>query len=312
VAPLSIDMQVESFVNLVDPARSDFESLVTLVSESVDADDRPRMFREMMRTFDVSERASSVTAPTLVIYSPKSGWDLEGAAREIASRIPNAQLLERPFERVTLADSLSDEVVSLVGDFINEVSGETGDAAASDAREPHGAFRTILFTDVEESTLLTAQYGDAKARELLQKHERLTREALAAHSGDEIKTMGDGFMVSFDSASGAIDAAVEMQRAISAHFEQTETPMRIRIGINAGEPIAQDDDLYGTAVIQAARIMSHADGGEILVSDTVRNLVAGKEYLFSLKGAFDLKGFEEPVRLFEVGWRDGSAALPPS
>jgi class 3 adenylate cyclase len=80
--------------------------------------------------------------------------------------------------------------------------------------------------------------------------------------------------------------------------------MRIRIGINAGEPIATNDDLYGTAVIQAARIMSHADGGEILVSDTVRNLVAGKDYLFSQQGEVDLKGFEEPVRLFDVRWQD--------
>ncbi len=114
--------------------------------------------------------------------------------------------------------------------------------------------------------------------------------------------MGDGFMASFTSASSALYAAIAMQQAISTHFAASETPIRIRIGINAGEPIATNDDLHGTAVIQAARIMSHADGGEILVSDIVRDLLAGKDYLFSHKGEFDLKGFEEAVRLFEVRW----------
>ncbi len=89
-------------------------------------------------------------------------------------------------------------------------------------------------------------------------------------------------------------------------FGESDTPIRIRVGINAGEPIAEDDDLYGTAVIQAARVMGIADGGQILVTDTVRNLVAGKDYRFSDHGTHDLKGFEEPARLFEVSWIDGS------
>ena len=85
-------------------------------------------------------------------------------------------------------------------------------------------------------------------------------------------------------------------------FGPTDTPIRIRVGINAGEPIAEDDDLYGTAVIQAARVMGLADGGQILVTDTVRNLVAGKDYRFSDHGTHDLKGFEEAARLFEMAW----------
>jgi class 3 adenylate cyclase len=162
--------------------------------------------------------------------------------------------------------------------------------------------RTILFTDVQASTDLTGRFGDAKARDLLREHEGLTRDALAEHGGTEIKTMGDGFMASFTSASGALDAAIAMQRAMTEHFAETETPIRIRVGINAGEPIEEDDDLYGTAVIQAARVMGLADGGQILVTDTVRNLVAGKDYRFSDHGSHDLKGFEEAARLFEVAW----------
>ena len=166
-----------------------------------------------------------------------------------------------------------------------DLAGLKGDATA-------GAFglRTILFTDVENSTDLTDHFGDARARDLLREHERLTREALAAHGGTEIKTMDDGFMASFSSASGALDAAIAMQLAIAAHFADTEAPIRIRVGINAGEPIEEDDDLYGTAVIQAARVMGKAEGGEIFVTDTVRNLVAGKNYRFHDQGAHESQG----------------------
>ena len=82
------------------------------------------------------------------------------------------------------------------------------------------------------------------------------------------------------------------------------TEVRVRIGLNAGEPIAEDDDLFGTAVIVAARIAAQAQGGEILVSDVVRQLVAGKGFLFSDRGNHALKGFEEPVRVYEVNWRN--------
>jgi class 3 adenylate cyclase len=113
----------------------------------------------------------------------------------MASRIPTSRLVVRQSQPSSLAYTFADDVVSSVTDFIDEVTGGTEAAVAPNVSEPPGAFRAILFTDVKDSTLLTAEHGDAKARELLQEHERLTREALAAHASDEIKTMGDGFMV---------------------------------------------------------------------------------------------------------------------
>ena len=98
-------------------------------------------------------------------------------------------------------------------------------------------------------------------------------------------------------------AAIAMRRAITAHFTDSETLIRIHVGINARESIEGDDDLYGASVIRAARVMGQADGGEILVSDVVRELVEGKEFKFSQRGEVDLKGFEEAVRLFDVGWK---------
>jgi class 3 adenylate cyclase len=162
-----------------------------------------------------------------------------------------------------------------------------------------------LSSDVEGSTALTQRLGDAKTRDVLRQHERIVREALKSHGGSEVKALGDGFMTSFSSATRALECAIAMQRAFAAHNESATGPILVRVGLNAGEPIAEDEDLFGTAVIMAARIAREAKGGEILVSDVVRQLVAGKEFLFAGRGEIDLKGFDEPARLYEVRWRDG-------
>ena len=124
--------------------------------------------------------------------------------------------------------------------------------------------------------------------------------------------MGDGFMASFGSATKALECAVAVQRAfaernagVGAHGH---APLQIRIGLNAGEPVAEEgpdgrSDLFGTAVIAAARIAAQAEGGEILASDVVRQLVAGKGFLFADRGDAVLRGFDDPVRLYEVRWR---------
>ncbi len=140
-------------------------------------------------------------------------------------------------------------------------------------------------------------------------HERLVREALKAHGGSEVKTMGDGFMASFSSATKALECAIAIQGAFAERNESAEEPLNVRIGLNAGEPIAEDDpsgrgDLFGTAVNMAARVAAQAEAGEILASNVVRELVAGKEFLFSDRGETELRGFEEAVRVYEVRWRD--------
>jgi class 3 adenylate cyclase len=137
----------------------------------------------------------------------------------------------------------------------------------------------------------------------------MVREALKSHGGAEVKTMGDGFMASFSSATRALECAIAMQRAFAQHNESAKEPIRVRIGLNAGEPIAEEDpdgrsDLFGTAVIEAARIAAAARGGEILVANVVRELAKGKEFLFADRGETSLRGFEDPVRLFEVRWQD--------
>ena len=240
--------------------------------------------------FDASSLLGQVRSPTLVIHNRQFPVPEVGVARDLASRIPDARLAI--VEDVELLNRT-------MGEFLGE-----GEESATVAEAPEaGAFRTILFTDVEGSTALTQRLGDTKARELLREHEHMVREALKAHGGSEVKTMGDGFMVSFSSATRALECAIAMQRAFAHHNESAREPIRVRIGLNAGEPIAEEDDLFGTAVIVAARIAAQATGGEILASNVIRELTAGKDFLYADRGDVALRGFEDPVRLYEVRWR---------
>ena len=135
----------------------------------------------------------------------------------------------------------------------------------------------MLFTDIVGHTEMMQRLGDAKGRDVLREHERITRETLKAHGGAEVKTMGDGFMASFGSVTSAMECAIALQRAFAAHTESMPEPLHVRVGLNAGEPIEEDGDLFGATVILASRIAAKAGAGEILVPDTVRGLLSGKE-----------------------------------
>ncbi len=251
--------------------------------------------------FDVTELLTQVRSPTLVLHGRESPVPSADAARRLASSIPNARLtlLEGGSGSPALGDT------EAVHSAINEFLGDGEEATAGAEAPAAGAVHTILFTDVEGSTALTQRLGDAKARELLREHERTVREALKAHGGSEVKTMGDGFMTSFSSASKALECAIAMQRAFAEHNESAEEPIKVRVGLNAGEPIAEDDDLFGTAVNLAARIAAQAEGGEILASEAVRQIVAGKKFPFSDRGETALRGFEDRVHIYQVSWREG-------
>lgn len=260
--------------------------------------------------FDVTELLPQVRTPTLVLESrqmPAIGVEI---AMRLASQIRGAQFVvydeahPDPFARD----------IEIVLKAIDEFEG-TGEEAAPGAEPSGGTFRTILFTNVEGSTGSTRRLGDARAREGSREHERMVRDALRAHGGSEAKTMGDGLMASFSSATEALECAIALQRAFrdynealfcQAQEEHTErAEVRARVGLNAGEPTAVEDDPFETAAVLAARIAAKAEGGEILVSDVVRQVVAGKGFLFSDRGDVALRGFEDPVRVYGVLWDTG-------
>ncbi len=253
---------------------------------------------EATNEFDVTDVLPQITTPTLVLHRRQLRFPDLGIARGLASRIPQARLavLEGDSMAPYLGDS--DGVARAIAEFLGEAESST------ETKVPSGLV-TILFTDIESSTTLTQRVGDAKARELLRTHNSIVRDALKTHSGSEIKHTGDGIMASLPSASQAIRCAVEIQRAVSTHAEQHgEAPLRVRIGLNTGEPVAEDQDLFGTAVQLARRICDRAEPGQILVSNVVRELAAGKGFLFSDRGDVELRGFEDPVRLYEVRWAE--------
>jgi class 3 adenylate cyclase len=148
---------------------------------------------------------------------------------------------------------------------------------------------------------MMSRLGDERGRVVLRDHETITRRILNENGGTELKTMGDGFMASFGSVTSAVECAIALQRAFA---EREGEPLSVRVGLNAGEPIEEDGDLFGATVILASRIAAKAEGGEIFVSDNVRSLSAGKGFLFADRGEFVAKGFEEPVRVYDVRWRE--------
>ena len=171
--------------------------------------------------------------------------------------------------------------------------------------QPHATgqgFRTILFTDVVASTPLLVQLKDERMRAIMRDHDAVLHAAVTEHDGRVIKTIGDAFMADFAVPSAAVACAIAMQRGIRDQFADADVPIRLRIGINAGEPIAEDDDLHGASVVIAKRLESAAPTDGILVSDVVKQAVAGKDFSFSDQGEVELKGFEEPVRAWAVEW----------
>ena len=166
-------------------------------------------------------------------------------------------------------------------------------------------FRAIMFTDLEGSTQMIDVLGDDKAMELLRVHNALTRDALRIHAGREVKHTGDGFMASFASAVSAVECAIDIQRAMDQHNLTNESSiMNIRVGISAGEPVRNDKQLYGASVNLAARLCDHAKPGSILVAQVIKDLSAGKMIPFVSGGDFEAKGFDQPILLFEVAWKD--------
>jgi adenylate cyclase len=148
---------------------------------------------------------------------------------------------------------------------------------------------------------LTQRLGDEGAQRLLQTHNETVRRALDSYNGKEIKHTGDGIMASFFSASRAVGCALQIQQTFTArNAVNPEDAVKVRIGLNAGEPTAEGNDLFGTSVQLARRICDRAEPGHVLVSDVVRQLVAGKGFSFEQLNPEILKGFDEPVALFKV------------
>jgi class 3 adenylate cyclase len=268
--------------------------LAKFMRESISADAYPAYWAAR-KEFDVTSILPKIQCPTLVMHRQQLVMPDVSHARHLASQIPNARLVILDGDVPLPGMGDTEAVVRAIDEFLGE-----REAAATEEPSLAGALRTVLFTDLVGHSEMMSRLGDERGREVLRDHERITRVVLAAHGGTEVKTMGDGFMASFGSVTKAVECAIALQRAFA---EQDGEPLSVRVGLNAGEPIEEEGDLFGATVILASRIAAKAEGGEILVSDNVRSLSAGKGFLFSDRGEFVAKGFGEPVRVYEVRWR---------
>lgn len=200
---------------------------------------------------------------------------------------------------------LANEIIEVDRASIAAFLGRTADpedVATTPIRD--SAFRAIMFTDMENSTEITNQLGDRAALVLFNRHHAIVRDALAAHAGREVDRAGDGFLTCFRSTCDGVECAISIQRNLKALNESAaEVPIRVRIGIGAGEPVDDGDSLFGTTVNLTSRICNHAKPEQILAASVVRELCAERSFGFRDYGEVELKGFPDPVRLHEIEWR---------
>lgn len=159
---------------------------------------------------------------------------------------------------------------------------------------------TILFTDIDGYTSMTERLGDRASQAMLRAHNHVVRQALAGHGGREVKHTGDGIMAFFSCAARAVECALAIQDGITTfnHRRRDREPLRVAVGLNTGSPIREEGDLYGTAVIVAARAVDLAAGGEVVVTDVVRQLAAGKGLSFEPLPSADLEGLTDVPALY--------------
>jgi class 3 adenylate cyclase len=265
---------------------------------STSGDNIVKMFTAPPPSLALPDLLPRVAVPTLVIHRRGDAIVPFELGRELAAGIPGARFLPLDGRNHATLAEVDVPVLETMANAIAEFIGSPPLSAAA----PHvpSGLVTILFTDMEGSTAQTQRLGDAKAQEVLRAHNAIIRDALKAHGGSETKHTGDGIMASFGSATKALECAVAIQRGFAERNVDSETPVNVRIGLNAGEPVAEDGDLFGATVQLAARVCNRAEPGQVLVSNVVRELAMGKGFLFADIGDFLPKGFEDLVRLYEV------------
>lgn len=247
---------------------------------------------------DVTDDLSRIAAPTLVLHRRGSGAVPLRHGQALAALVPDASFRALEGRAHNLWEGDAAEALQALGEWLG--------LPLLRAFRPRTPIQptVILFTDIEGSTSMTANLGDNQAQIRVRAHNSVMDRALEANGGRKVKNTGDGMMAAFGSVSQALRCAVEAQQAFQRYnAEDRAGAVHVRMGINAGEPLSEFDDLYGLVVNTAARICDAAAAGEILASNVVRELAVGKGFAFADRGQFPLKGIDEPVHLYSVAWQ---------
>jgi len=230
---------------------------------------------------NVSDILSSIRVPTLVIHCKGDTLFPIESGRYLARNIPGAKLIELPGQ-----DHLF-FIHGQIGDCIERFI--TGSVSVADSDR---VLATVLFTDIVGSTTRAEQIGDLRWRDLLAAHHASVRRVLARYWGNEVKSLGDGFLATFDGPARAVRCACAIAEAVRP------LELQVRCGLHTGEIEITDNDVHGIAVHIASRVSALAGADEILVSRTVKDLVAGSGLQFEDRGSHALKGLLEPMELF--------------
>ena len=247
---------------------------------------RPRIKARELESFDVSDLLGQVGIPALILKSENSLYTDMKQTRRMVAGIRGAQMRVVPG---TMAPWLTD-IETVVETLVTFLTSAPYRPVSSGEHE----LRTVVFTDLVSSTEVLNRLGDQEARRAFREVEDLISSLCLRHAGRLIKNLGDGSLITFTSTHRAIEFALDVQEQLPS------TAPGLRIGMSAGEPIQEDDDVHGAVVVQASRIADLGKAGEVIVSDSVRQLAVGKGFAFEPRGDVNLKGFEENQPVWKV------------
>jgi class 3 adenylate cyclase/alpha-beta hydrolase superfamily lysophospholipase len=263
--------ETERLVNLAESNNSTIEATAATVASQLE--------------WNAERFLGDISVPTLIVSPRNEEIPILADSRHLAAGIGGSQLCVVEGD---LAPYWTDRTATL-----DAIDGFLKPQATSATPMPDG-FRTVVFTDIVESTEYVRQVGDSEGRRVIRGLEQQVSSLADDHGGRVVKNLGDGSLLSFGSNSSAIAFALDLQDA------RTDGPLRLRIGMAAGEPIQEDGDIHGTVVAHASRIGDLGDAGDVIVSDSVRQLAAGKGFTFEPRGEVSLKGFADPERVWKV------------
>ena len=275
-----------AMIDLAAPSQADNPESRAFFARMERASASPGMLVALAQMFlelDVRDVVPTVHAPTLILHRRHDRLVNVRHSRWLAEHMPNARLVEIPGDDHILWTQHPEVAFAEIQEFL------TGTRYAP---EPERILATVVFTDIVDSTRTAAELGDRRWREALERHQRTVRSALDRFDGHEVKTIGDGFLATFDGPARAIRCA----QAILDSSE--ELGVHVRAGVHTGECEVMGEDIGGIAVHIAARVSSLAGPNEVLVSRTVKDLVAGSGIEFSERGAHTLKGVPDTWQLY--------------
>jgi class 3 adenylate cyclase len=245
----------------------------------------------MNREIDIRDVLPAVRVPALVMHGSEDQIVPLEVGRYTAQRLRAARFVELPgVGHLALGDSRADRIQIEIERFLSEVW-QTG---GWEEAEPERMLATVLFTDIVDSTMKAIELGDLRWRKLLERHNALVRRELLRYRGREVDSAGDGFLATFDGPARAINCASAILDGVR------EFGLTVRAGLHTGECEIADGKVAGIAVHTGARVAAQANSDEVLVSSTVKDLVAGSGIAFSERGTHELKGIPGEWRLFAV------------